>query len=240
MTGQKHILAFLLVVLTLPLYAQRNLQDTVFIRKDSILGSAQSIFYSNHRDDKLYDAISRFEFGLFDDESYKISTEYFSLHRLRLKRHTPVISITRWVALEEYKGQYYAYYPCDFYTHFMASINDTTYIDWTGEGPVANVILSQEKIDDTTYMFSLSGIYDKERTLTIHIIDIKKGIAVFEETSKGSGGKHYLMIAADKIRSVPLIVNNCETQKQTELTFDTPNFDKLLGRGKKRPAGMRE
>lgn len=240
MTGQKHILAFLLIVLTLPLYAQHSSQDTVFIRKDRVLGSAQSIFFASGKDAKLYDNISRFEFGLYDDESYQISTEYFSLHNIQLKKHTPVIPITRWVTLKEYHGQFYAYYPCDFLHHFMASINDTTYIDWTGEGPVANTILSQEKINGTTYRFSLSGIYDKERTLTIHIIDKKKGIAVFEETSKGSGGKYYLMIAADKIRSVPLIVNNCETQKQSELTFDEPQFDKLLGRGKKRPAGIRE
>jgi hypothetical protein len=75
----------------------------------------------------------------------------------------------------------------------------------------------------------LSGIAKKNRKLIIHIIDNKKGIAVFEETSYNSNERYYyLMIAADKIKTVPLIVNNCETYKQNELCFDKPNFSELL------------
>ena len=36
------------------------------------------------------------------------------------------------------------------------------------------------------------------------------------------------MVASDKIKTVPLIVNNCETYKQNELCFDKPNFSELL------------
>lgn len=70
--------------------------------------------------------------------------------------------------------------------------------------------------------------YDKDRTLVIHIIDRNNGIAVFEETNSGNDKKYYLMISADKIKSVPLIVNNCETQKQLELQFEEPDYIELL------------
>ena len=36
------------------------------------------------------------------------------------------------------------------------------------------------------------------------------------------------MIMADKIETVGFIVNNCETEKQFELNFERPDFNKLL------------
>jgi hypothetical protein len=136
-----------------------------------------------------------------------------------LTKAKPIIPWTNWVTLKQHKGQYYAYHPCDFLFHFRQSINDTTFIDWTGEGPVANKILEQKKIDSKTYEFILTGIYDQDRILIIHILDKKKGIAIFEE-KRGKDRNVYLMIADDKIKSVPIIVNHCPTQKQTELEFD--------------------
>lgn len=79
-------------------------------------------------------------------------------------------------------------------------------------------------------MFRLTGINNCEREIAIHIIDINKGIAVFEQIAKGKEKTYYLMIAADNIKSVPVIVNHCPIQKQAELTFDKPDFEALLKR----------
>jgi|GEM_PF-3000322 len=107
-------------------------------------------------------------------------------------------------------------------------VKNTTFIDWTGEGPVAIKIIEQNKIDSMTYKFKLTGIYNHYRKIIIHIIELKKGIAVFEKITNGTGKSYYLMIAADKIKSVPIIENYCTTQKLTELQFDEPNFKSLL------------
>jgi hypothetical protein len=219
MTTLRNILTILTIGTTFQLFGQGIGKDTTFIFKDTVDGELQTIFIDNNKDSKYYDKISQFNFQHFDNDSYKYSTDYFREQKLTLTKAKPVIPWTNWVTLKQYKGQYYSYHPCDFLFHFRQSINDTTFIDWTGEGPVANKITEQKKINNKTYEFNLTGIYDQDRSLTIHIIDKKKGIAIFEQRI-GKDRKVYLMIAAEKIKSVPLIVNYCPTQKQTELEFD--------------------
>lgn len=226
MTTRRNILTVMIIGLTFPAFGQA---DTVFIQKDSLLGTAQSIFFDNNRNSKFYDKINYWGFLTFDSQSYQNSMDFLKENKLTLTKKTPVIPQTKWVTLKQYKGTFYAYHPCDFYSHFRISINDTTFIDWTGEGPDASKILDQKKIDDKTYEFTLTGIANKDRKLIIHIIDRKKGIAVFEETNNNADESYYyLMVASDKIRNVPLIVNYCKEYKQLELRFDEPNFKELL------------
>ena len=228
MTTLRNILTILIIGLTFPAFGQI---DTVFIQKDSLLGTAQSIFFDNNKNSNFYDKINYWGFLRFDNESYTYSIDFLKENNLTLNKKIPVISQTKWVTLEQYKGTFYAYHPCDFYTHYRISINDTTFIDWTGEGTVASKIIDQKKINNKTYDFKLTGVFKEDRNLIIHIIDSENGIAVFEET-KGATNQsyYYLMIASGKIRNVPLIVNNCEIQKELELRFDEPNYNKLLKR----------
>lgn len=226
MTTLKDILTAIIIGLTFPAFGQ---VDTVFIHKDSLLGTSQSIFFDNNRNSKFYDKINYWEFLTFDNQSYQNSLDFLKESKLTLTKKIPVISETKWVTLKQYKGTFYAYHPCDFYSHFRISINDTTFIDWTGEGPEASKILEQKKIDDRTFEFKLTGIANKDRKLIIHIIDSKKGIAVFEETNNNPNEKYYyLMVDSESIRNLPLIVNCCEEYKQLDLRFDEPNFKELL------------
>jgi len=228
MTTLRTIMTILTVGATSQLFGQIVGKDTTFIFKDTVDGELQTIFIDNSKESKFYDHISHFNFQHFDNDSYKYSTDYFKEQKITLTKAKPVIPWTNWVTLKQYMGQYYAYHPCDFLFHFRQSINDTTFIDWTGEGPVANKIIEQKKIDNKTYEFKLTGIYDLDRKVIVHIIDLKKGIAVFEQTTNETDKKYYLMIAADKIKSVPIIVNHCPTQKQTELQFDKTDSKTLL------------
>ena len=93
---------------------------------------------------------------------------------------------------------------------------------------MANKIFSQKKINDSTYVYQLSGMYEAVRTITIHLIGKENGVAVFEEKIKDVPVHLYWMIAAEKIRSVPIIENDCQTQKQREFIFDVPEIDSLL------------
>jgi hypothetical protein len=157
--------------------------------------------------------------------------DFLKERKLTLTKKTPVIPQKKWVTLKQYKGTFYAFHPCDFLFHYRISVNDTTFIDWTGEGPEASKIVSQKKIDEKTYEFQITGIAKKDRKIIIHIIDSKNGIAVFEETNdEADKSYYYLMVASDKIKNVPIIVNNCETEKQWELGFNEPNFSELLKR----------
>ncbi len=210
------------------LFGQHAKLDTVFILKDSLKGVSQSIFFETNKNSKFYENITSFEFGMFDKESYGNSLDYLKKNKIKLKKQKAIIPSNKWVTLKRYNGQFCIYYPCDFYSYFQVSINDTTYIDWTGEGAVASKIKSQSKLNDTSFEIKVTGIYEQDRTITINIIDKTRGIAVFTETTVQNGKNHFLMIMADKIKAVPFIVNNCETSKQSELKFEEPNFDKLL------------
>src|SRR5690606_22945600 len=228
MTTLRNILTILVIGTTFQLFGQSIGKDTTFIFKDTIDGKLQTIFIDYNTDSKFYERITLFNFQYFDKDSYKYSTDYLKEQKLTLTKSKPAIPWTNWVTLKQYKEQFYAYHPCDFLFHFRQSINDTTFIDWTGEGPVANKIIEQKKVDSKTYEFKLTGIYDQDRKIIIHIIDFKKGIAVFEQIINGTDKNYYLMIAADKIKSVPIIVNHCPTQKQAELQFDELDFKTLL------------
>lgn len=224
----KCLLFILFLGIICPVHGQESHSDKTFLSKDTIEGELQSIYIDFNSKSELYKRIAYFQLLDFDDESYQYSLDYFKENKLELSKVKPLIPWKNWVSLKQYKGEFYVYHPCDFLFHFRQSINDTTLIDWTGEGPLANKIIEQQKIDRNTYSFLLNGINGQNRKIIIHIINAEKGIAVFEETSSGCVVNLYLMIAAEKITSVPLIVNNCPYQKQRELIFDAINFQSLL------------
>ena len=218
----------ILVTLLFPLIGFSQPKDTLFIQKDSIYGTSQSIYIAKNKSSQLYNRLLDLNFGEFDSESYLMSLSYLKEKNLILNKSTPVISEVQWIPLVQYNKKLFVYYPCDFYSFYKISINDSTFIDWTGEGPIANQICFQKKSNKKTYEFELISICGPTRKLTIHMIDQKKGIAIFETIY--SNNEHYfsLMIAASKINQVPLIVNQCDFQKQGELDFEEPDFNKLL------------
>jgi hypothetical protein len=223
-----YILTLFIILTCQNVFGQQLKPGTVFIRKDSLKGVSQSIFIETNKNSKYYENITSFKFGEFDKESFDNSLDYLKKNQIKLKKQKTILPSNKWVTLKQYNGQFYAYHPCDFFTYYKVSINDTTYIDWTGEGPVANKIESERKLSETTFEIKVTGIYEQDRTITINLIDKAKGIAVFTEKTAQNEKKHFLMIMADKIKSVPFIVNNCETSKQRELNFEETNFEKLI------------
>ena len=215
-----HILTILILASFQTVFGQSTKSDTIYIQKDSLRGFSQSIFIETNKNSKFYDDITSFEFGEFETESYNNSLDYLKLHHIKLKKEKTILPSIKWIPLEQYKGQLYVYHPCDFNSYYKVSINDTTYIDWTGEGPIANKIVYQRKINDNIFEIKTTGIENKNRVITIRIIDKEKGIAIF--------GNRQVMIMSNKIKSVPFIVHNCEQQKEVELKFEEPNIEKLL------------
>ncbi len=225
---QCNIFTILIILVSSQSFAQKTVNDTIFLLKENYKGIYHSIFIDTDKNSKFYNQISDFSFSEFDKDSYNYSMEYFNENNILLTK-TIIKDIPKeWICLKFYKGEFYSYKPSDFYTHYQASINDTTFIDHTGEGPVANKILSFSKTDSITFEFKLNGLYNKERDLVVHIIDEKNGIAVFEEKTTEQDSFYYLMISAEKVRNLPIIVNYCETQKQIEFHFDEPDYKKLL------------
>lgn len=232
-----HIINRLFIILSLLVtqlsYGQKSKNDTIFFQNDTV---EPSIYKSNvrytfidpNRHSKYYKDLVRFRFGEFDDKTYGSSLEYLKDKNEKLTKKNPDVFATKWVILQTYHNNFYVYYPCDFYNYFKQSINDTTFIDWTGEGPIANKIIDARAIDSSTYFFQLAGQYHHERKLIIHIIDRQRGIAVFEEIDSERGKSYKLMIAADKIKTVPIVLTRCYDSYSYFGDFDDPDFEKLL------------
>jgi len=225
MINKLFLLGFFLLVQTVSVIAQANTRT--YIKKDGVNGEIHSIYIENDRTSKYYDKILDFGFDKYDQASYSNSLEYFKEKNIRLTKIVVKDLPKEWITLKQYKGKFYVYHPCDFLFHYKVSINDTTFIDWTGEGPNGSKIISYKKISDQAAELKLTGVYEPVRTLIIHWIDQANGIAVFENTVNND---YELMIDAGKIKKVPIIINYCPTQKEMELNFGTPDYKKLLKR----------
>jgi len=226
----RNILTIIVIGSPFQLFGQGIGKDSLFTFEDTTFdGRVQPFLVDNRTYSPYYNDISNFNFSSsWDVESYKHSTDWLQQQNHEFIKKKPLVPWLKWVPLNLYKGKFYVYRPCDFYNHFNQSINDTSFIDWTVEGPAANKIVEQKKIDTITFEYELIGIYSQQRKVVIHMIDTENGIAVFEEISDETENFFYLMIAADKIKNVPIIVNHCPTQKQLELLFEEPNFQTLL------------
>ena len=207
---------------------QFTLNDTLFFERNILDGEYHAIFIDTNKHSKFYDQINNFEFGEFDQKSYDQSILYFKENNIELNKFKIEEIPTKWVILKDYKGTLYNYYPSDFMSHFQIKLTDSTVILYTGEGPLANKIDSFEKISDNKYKFRVSGIYTGFSTLIFHIIDYKKGIAVVENQVEPNSSNYCIMIDSNKINSLPIIVNYCETRKWREFNFEEPNYKQLI------------
>jgi hypothetical protein len=213
--------------------AQSQKNDRLFIAKDSLKGYSQSIFFETDTNSKFYDNLTLFKFSDFDKAGYNKSINYLKSKYQKLTPQKTILPFTQWIILKQYKGQYCAYHQCDGVGFYRATVNDTTFIDWTTEGCEANKIISQKKISNNVFELNINGNIYKNRTITFTIIDPKKEIAIVEADTKNGLKNYLLMISADKIKTIPFIVNNCEFEKQDELEFDITNFKVLLNKVKK-------
>lgn len=136
-----------------PTYAQQNSNDTTFIFRDSLYGTSQSIFIENNKSSKYYDKLNDFDFDKFYKENYEYSIKILKRNKIVLEKQKPVIPITKWLNLKQCNDKFYVYYPCDFYNYYQTSINDSAYVEWTGEGLIAKQINSQIEINDSTFQF---------------------------------------------------------------------------------------
>lgn len=222
----QNILIALLIMSSYATYARSAKKDTTFLLKEKRRIGYHTVFIDTNPKSAFYRTITDFSFISDDAKRYASSLEFFKGQKLT--RFTNRKFPRKWIELYQYKGKFYVYYPSDFYFEYKIRITDSTYIIHTGEGPVANKIISFSKVDSSTYRFRLTGQYGRNRKLTVHIIDPQKGIAVFEENVDGQGKNYFLMIAADKARNLPLIVNYSRAQKEEEFNFKPPNYRKLL------------
>jgi hypothetical protein len=220
------ILLLSLLIPGLTLYAQTSSpSDTTFLLREGEGDAYHAIFIDTNKTSLYYDYITSFQFD--DNDSVTYASTLDCLQPFNSVAFNDTSFARQWNSLYSYKGKYYLYSPSDYANNIRIALSDSTCIYYSSQGPSATGINDISKIDLKTYRLSLHYCYtSKPAIVLIHIIDAKKGIAIFEYTFS-KDGRYRLMVSADKAKNFPIIVNY-STQKASEFDFDDPDFKTML------------
>lgn len=206
-------------------------QDTLFIKRtvaDTPYAFYHAIFIDTSKNSVFRNRITDYQFEKYD------STTYFGglqcLERPRSIQKIPRLkSLPRnWVPLFQYQGKYYTYHASDWCCIFRFRITDTTTMDHGVEGPEPSWIKQIKDHGRGMFTIERSSLYGGD-TVTIHMIDSKRGIAILNfSSSRYTGGHQQLMVDANRAHLFPTIVNYCVTDRMEEVEFDRIDFSKLL------------
>ena len=108
--------------------------------------------------------------------------------------------------------------PCDFCSDYTIQFSDQLVLENTCEGIIASKIDKFIQKDVKSY-----NVQFAERKIDIHLLSKMPGVAIFEEY-----GNYDLMVDVHFIENYDLIKNECLQGKVHELTFEQPDFEKLL------------
>lgn len=208
-------------------------QDTLFIKRtiaDTPYAFYHAIFIDTSNTSIFRNRITHHEFNRFD------STIYFEglacLERPRHPRKFRTIKALprNWIPLFQYKGKFYLYHASDGCCIFRFRITDTTTMDHTIEGPSPSWIKQIKYQGEGKFLIERNSKYSGG-TVSVHIIDQKRGIAILNfSSSKYSQGQQLLMVDANRAHLFPMIVNYCVTDRMEEVEFDVIDFSKLLSK----------
>lgn len=159
----------------------------------------------------------------------KKAWQYDSIQSFLPASSTKVVNVFpfgNWVELNQYKGNYYLYYPCDLGDLYRLGIHKNIVREYgveTEEFILKSITLKKSN----TYIVDISSAQGINKKIILYLIDKDKGIIVKENVGADNESKYQLLVAADKIKKFPLIVNYCEA-KNDELSFQKINYKSLL------------
>ena len=138
-----------------------------------------------------------------------------------------------WHSLYLYKGKYYLYHPSDPGTSQWIRITDSSIIElYFDPGIVVSALLKVEKKQGGLKL-DFTNMQEKNVSMTIHQIDAKKGISIFERHYGPPEIRYTLMVSEDKLHLFPIITNFSKESRVDEWKFDAPNFQYLLLKSKR-------
>ncbi len=227
----KNSSAFLLsLLISLSTSAQKKQADTNFIVREFDRGDYHAVFIQKiDTSSTFYKRIVDFSWDANDSLGYQESLKWvFKDKSLKMSHHVNVIVSGEWSQLYEYKGSYYLYAPSDWGNLGRVSINDSTFIQYSMDGPYASLITScWGSNTPKTLDLTLAGPQAPD-TVRIHNINWAAGLALFEYRSEGGRSRFELMVRDHRTQNYPIIVNYSPTRKWLEFPMDTLNVKKVF------------
>lgn len=222
-----HILFVIFVICSksIVVFSQHSDADTIFLIKNE----NQKVFVEPSKKSQRYKTLSDFSFAEYQEESYQSQLSELISAETEFKKMKYGQMPRKWVRSYLYKGVPYLYYPCDFIHYGAAMFTDSSFLKITGEGPEIYPMLAYSKKSDNCHYIKARGL-----EIIIHPVTINgKQLAVFEtyyysqeETERIPD--YSLMTDARYIRQLPMIVNECDYQKEIEIKLDDINYKKIL------------
>ncbi len=211
--------------------------DTIFLKREVTKHYYHAIFIDTTRDSKYYDRLTDFEFGTFDLQSYEGNYKYFKGQNPKAYKKVNSTEIPKnWIPVYLYKNHYYLYAPSDWGSARKRIINDSAFVYWYMDGPMPIPLTSVRKLEKDKYIIEMTDFFNKEptiRKLTIHQIEPKTGLSIFEFVDEPKKYKYQLYVPIESAKQFDMIVNYCDKQKQSEFNFDQIDFAQLLMEAKK-------
>lgn len=202
----------LLLLISLTTCGQTTSIDTIFLLNGKMVSKGNKIYIQQHISKNNFDILRDFSALCSTVKSTKLNCNHLS---------------DKWIPLYLYEHKYYTYMPCDLGTSRRVFISNKEIVF---EGYELNKYKLNSKINcliKNNYKFSYTNNLKNKTSVVINIINEDKGIAVFKYTSNNKSTYH-LMVDANKIKSFPIIVNECNDGKVPEFDFEVPNFKKLM------------
>ena len=210
----------------------RKLNDTIFIKREVTKDFYHAIYIDPARESKYYDWLTDFEFDKYDLQAYAGNYKYVKEKNPEAfkKVNTPEIS-KNWIPVYSYKNNYYLYAPSDWGNAGRRIINDSAFVYWYMDGPLPVPLTSAKKVGHGKVILEMMELFNEKPSsekLTIHQIDSKTGLSVFEFTNESEMYKYRLYVPIENAKQFDMIVNHCDNQKQREFKFDPIDFEELI------------
>lgn len=202
----KNLIAFTVTcIFIVRVFGQQD--DTTFLKKYAGEGG---IYIHPFKDAWQYDSLATYN---FTNDQNKLKASQFPYGK--------------WISLYQYKGKYYAYYPCDMGNSTRYFIAPGKFMEAMMDVTEFNVLsLSIKERTEASVKLKLpadNSIVD----YTIKLIDKKRGIAVLYNPYSKKSENYRLLVRAEMVKKFPLIVNDCDS-KAPEWKFDQIDLKELL------------
>jgi hypothetical protein len=211
--------------------------DTIFLERTvsdtDHLGQAYPFYHAIYIEasskSQYYSKLVDFSFTEYENlNDYNVEFKKRGIHLQKIKSGLPA----EWLPLFQYKNKYYLYIPSDWGNTMRLMLTDSLLI-YRGMELSASILNSVTQTDKYIYDLTVTDPYTGTEFVTIHIIDKKNKLAVWEFKNENKKVIRYaLYVPKENAKDYDIIVNYCRTDKQSEFDFQEPDFTSLLKQNK--------
>jgi len=214
----------LFTIITMQCLGQAKKDSSIIFREHLTGGAYNVVFIESNKESRFYKKILNIPSMVPHTETISLVRDTFAIP---IKRFGLKLIAKEWYPLYLYKNKYYLYFPSDPGETKWIKITDSIISELHFDpGVVESIITEVNKNKEVIDIVFINRVEGRTR-LKVHVIDSKNEIAVFEKVDSAQS-IFTLMVAVDKIKQHPILVNYCIDSRVNEWNFDKIDFKKIL------------